>query len=827
MSASGGIPPFLFRALRFQDPDKEVLRKITDSEWEGILRTWPTARVMVSYRLDHGDALPSWVCEKIDQYLGDIAVRFRKIQSAYSEVVDGFRRVSVEHAVIKGFSLYPGYTKEFGFRPQGDIDLYCPPECVDRAQEVVSSLGYVPVHEYEKRLTDHLPTMMPSHRWVPGPNLFDPEMPIGFELHYCFWNEDMMRFRIPGPEEFWNRRINRNIEGFEFPVLHPVDNLGYTALNVLRDLARGLLPIEQLYGIARFLHTQADDAALWDLWQELHEPELRRMEAITFQLARDWFHCRVSEEVAEETERLPTTIQAWFRETSKSGLYPRFGQAKDGTWLHVLLLDSVRDKLGVLREVLFGVGSSPEVPSSEVESADIGDDETPSDKPKRGLAHTYHRLLAYPKWFVSRSALRVAKFPPFFSLGFKIWLSKFNLGKNFWSFFASDFFFDLGMYVFFVLYNLYLLDRGVKENVVGLIASASAVGGIAGAIPAGMLAHRFGMRKALLTCLTMVPLIFALRSIVSSEILLILLAFLGGLFITIWAVCISPAIAQLTNERNRPVGFSAMFSSGIALGILGGQVAGRLPGWLGWVASTTSPGRTKQLALLVACAFVALAVIPVSRIKFSSSPLVKERRVYPSGRFIKRYLAAIAIWTLAGATFDPFYNVYFSQYLHMSVQQIGSIYSYAQFSQVLAIMATPFIFRKVGMVDGIAYLQISAAITLGLLAFCSRVSLASVVYVGYMALHWMTEPGILLLLMNRIPPEERTGASALTFLVINIASAVAAALAGISFTKFGYPLVLTVASIVGLGAAFFFRLMVGDSEHERIADASLRSRTIS
>jgi predicted MFS family arabinose efflux permease len=361
---------------------------------------------------------------------------------------------------------------------------------------------------------------------------------------------------------------------------------------------------------------------------------------------------------------------------------------------------------------------------------------------------------------------------------------------------------------------------------VGYIASASAVGGIAGAIPAGLLAHRFGMRKALLTCLTMVPLIFALRSIVASNILLIVLAFLGGLFITIWAVCISPALAQLTNEQTRPVGFSTMFSSGIAIGILGGQVGGRLPGWIGSAASTTTPAHMKQLALLAACGFVALGLIPLSRIKFSS-PLAKERKVYPSGRFIKRYLAAIAVWTLAGATFDPFYNVYFSQFLHMSVQQIGSIYSYAQLSQVIAIMATPLIFRKFGMVEGIVYLQIAAAITLGVLALCSRVPTASVVYVGYMALHWMVEPGILLFLMNQVPPEERTGASALSFLVINIASALAAALAGASFTKFGYPLVLTVASIVGLGAAFFFRLMVGDREQQHIPDASLSSRTIS
>jgi len=818
---SSGIPTLFFRALRFQDQDRDALRNISDAQWKRILANWSTAKILTSHRFDHRNDLPPWVVQEIDQYRADTALRFQEIKRSYTRVANEFQRLGTDHVVIKGFSLSPGYSDHPALRPQGDIDLYCPPESALQAQQILSDLGYSPEGQQPARLKDQLPTMMPKTGWAPGLNIFDPEMPIGFEPHFRFWDEDFMRFRAPGLDEFWNRRIIRQVDGLTFPGLHPADNLGCTALNALRDLLQGMPSLEQVYGLARFLHTQSNEVQFWDSWQELHEPGLRRLEAMCFQLATDWFGCKVSPEVQEEMDRLPPAIQVWFRETSRSGFYPRTSQAKDGAWLHVLLLESLRDKVDVLRETVFRVGAPPQIAAPASSCADPS-----SHKPKRSLTDSCRRLFAYPAWLVSRSAVRLSTFPSFFGLGFKIWVSKFNLGKGFWLFFTSDFFFDLGMYVFFVLYNLYLLDRGVKENVVGLIASASAVGGIVGAIPAGLLAQRFGMRKALLTCLTMVPLIFALRSIVSSEISLIVLAFLGGLFITIWAVCISPALAQLTNERNRTVGFSTMFSSGIALGILGGQVGGRLPGWLGTVASTTSPERTKQLALLVACAFVAIGAIFVSRIKFSSAP-AKERRVYPSGRFFKRYLAAIAVWTLAGATFDPFYNVYFSQYLHMSVQQIGSIYSYAQFSQVIAIMATPLIFRKFGMVDGIVYLQISAAITLGVLAFCSRESLASIVYVGYMALHWMVEPGILLFLMNRVPAEERTGASALAFLVINIASALAAALAGASFTKFGYPLVLTVASIVGLGAAFFFRLMVGDRERERIPDASLSSRTIS
>jgi MFS family permease len=821
MSASG-IPTSLFRALRFKDPDKKALRQITDAEWEKILQTWSTARVMTSFWLDHrndSDCIPHWVGEKVDQYLADTALRFQKIKVVYGGFARELQNAGIDHAVIKGFSLFPGFTDRPDLRPQGDIDLYCPPETVHRAQKILQERGFIPGPVMEGYIIDHLPTMMPSTPWKPGPNLFDPEMPIGFELHHCFWNEALMYFRLGGVDEFWNRRVERQIEGLSFTSLHPVDSLGYTTLNIFRDLARGLLPIEQVYGLARFLHTRADDEGFWQSWQNFHDPALRRVEAIPFQLAQDWFGCEVPAAAQEEMDQFPPAIHAWFRETSKSGLYPRFGQAKDGTWLHVLLLESPRDKLKVLGDVLFAVGSKP-----EAAVADAADERATAAQPKHGLAQSFRRLMAYPKWFVSRSAIRVAKFPSFFGLGFRLWLSSFNLGKGFWSFFAGSFFFDLGMFIFFVLYNLYLLDRGYKENVLGLVASASAIGGIVGAIPAGLFAERFGLRKALLLCLTSVSGVFALRSVVTNENLLIALAFVGGMVITIWAVCISPAVAQLTNEKSRPLGFSSIFSSGIAVGILGGQAGGRLPGWIGSITSNTTPVHTKQMALLIACALTGLGAIPISRIKFSALP-AKVRKVYPSRRFIGRYLAAMAVWTLAVGAFEPFFNAYFAQHFHMPLQEIGSLFSYAQLSQVLAIMASPILFRKVGVVDGIVYVQIAAAIALGALAMCTRASTAAVVYVGYTALQWMTEPGMMLLLMNRVAPEERTGASALSFLVMNIAGAVATAVAGASFSKFGYPFVLMVVSIVGLVAALIFRIVL--AENERVPDASLSSRIIS
>jgi predicted MFS family arabinose efflux permease len=89
------------------------------------------------------------------------------------------------------------------------------------------------------------------------------------------------------------------------------------------------------------------------------------------------------------------------------------------------------------------------------------------------------------------------------------------------------------------------------------------------------------------------------------------------------------------------------------------------------------------------------------------------------------------------------------------------------------------------------------------------VSSAAIIYVGYTGFQWMSEPAMFSLLMNHLAPSERTGGSALNFLVINVSQALAAAAAGASFARFGYPAVLGVTAGVALIAAFMFRFMLG------------------
>lgn len=64
------------------------------------------------------------------------------------------------------------------------------------------------------------------------------------------------------------------------------------------------------------------------------------------------------------------------------------------------------------------------------------------------------------------------------------------------------------------------------------------------------------------------------------------------------------------------------------------------------------------------------------------------------------------------------------------------------------------------------------------------------------------------LLMDQVAPSEQSGASSLNFLAINMSQAVAAAVAGASFTQFGYRPVLAVTAGVALAAALLFQLLL-------------------
>ncbi|MBA3914169.1 MAG: MFS transporter [Acidobacteriales bacterium] len=357
-----------------------------------------------------------------------------------------------------------------------------------------------------------------------------------------------------------------------------------------------------------------------------------------------------------------------------------------------------------------------------------------------------------------------------------------------------------GVFIIFLLFNLYLLDLGFNEQKIGLISGTLAAGSILGNLPAGWLAQRIGLRNTILACFVGVAATTALRLSAVSLAMQIGSSALSGAVLAMWAVCAPAAVGQLADDRIRPRAFSILFASGIGAGILSGMIGGILPGGLARIWPTASAADLKRAAILLASAVVLGAIVPAVRLR-ELGARVRRRAIYPRSSVLWRFFAALAVWSLATGAFAPLAGVYFSQHLHLRVEEVGSIFSGSQMSQVAAILVAPIVLRRLGLVKGIASMQIATALSLAVLSTLTSPWQAALMYGVFTAFQWMSEPGFYSLLMDKVKEEEREGASALMALVTSSCQALSVSASGIVVRHCGYALALKAIAGMALTAS--------------------------
>ena len=379
--------------------------------------------------------------------------------------------------------------------------------------------------------------------------------------------------------------------------------------------------------------------------------------------------------------------------------------------------------------------------------------------------------------------------------------------RHYWTFLFAENLYDIGLYIFFLLYNLYLLDLGYREDFLGWVTSAMSIGGIAGTLPAAAIARKVGLKRTVICASASVAILCILRTAALDRSWLIGTAFVSGAISSVWAVSLVPMVAALTNERNRATGYSIWTGWGIGLGILVGVVAGSMTGWIRKTGIVASDLPARQIALLIGSGTALLSPLLLMRLPFGRAAK-SEAKVFPRNTFIKRYLLAISVWNVGVGAFNPFFSAYFSRQLHMSVPRIGFVFSATHFAELGGLLAAPFVLRRFGIVPGISLTQAGVALSLALLATGPSALVAGIAYATYGAFQFMCEPATFTLLMSRVETEQRTGASSLSFFVTSASQAASSAVAGVSIVRFGYrPLLISACATTALAAWLFHRLL--------------------
>jgi MFS family permease len=784
-------------ALHLGNPRADGLQGLNDQEWRQALDFSHRSQLTLALRRRMRDTMPAWVRESTDRDAAHNLERLHLLRELYQCLAQSLGEAGIEYAALKGLTHCPDFGSLPEDRTQYDIDLFVPQHLIERARDVVVGLGFESIESMEGSPTDHIPALIRKTGWEWRGDFFDPEMPLAVELHFRFWNGGMERLPAPGTEEFWGRHVTRLTAGMCLPTLSPPDALGFASLHVLKHILHASGRPFHVYEVACFLDSHAGDDSFWSTWSTLHSPELRRLEAVAFRLAAEWFGCRTIAVAQQEMDRLPAATQAWFDEFATSPAGHRFHSRKDELWLHLSLLDSPKDAWSVARRRLFpgrlpGQVDAIYIPQSEMNW-------------RRRLL----KRMRYAAYLSVRLRRHVAALPSAGRSGVRWWWRMNSLGRQFWTFIGAAVLLHFGLFIFALLYNLYLLDLGFREGFLGLLNGVDKAGMVVGIVPAAFVVHRFGLRNTLLATLAALAVIMALRSLAAMRTLLVASAFVWGLVFAVWAVVLAPMIAGVVEEKRRPAAFSLFFATLFAVGIAGNWLGGHLPLWL----------HGKQPALLCAAGMVAASLLVASRLSPGIAGGVASksetewrgpaaRRIYPRGPFLVRYLGPFALWHLATGSFNPLSNAYFRR-LNFPVQQIGAIFSGSQLLQVGTVLLAPVVFRKAGLAPGIAWMMAATAIALGGLAVQASGAAAVAAYAGYMSFQWMSEPGLNTLLMNHVEERERGGASSLNYLVAFSAQAIAAFGAGALTTRFGYGVVLAGAAGIAALAAVLFPALLG------------------
>jgi len=382
--------------------------------------------------------------------------------------------------------------------------------------------------------------------------------------------------------------------------------------------------------------------------------------------------------------------------------------------------------------------------------------------------------------------------------------------QDFRALFVSSFLVDLGLCLYFFTFSLFLVEHHFREQQIGFITASLTVGTVAGTLPASFLIRRYGLRPVMVGYALIAPLLLASRTIFLQVPSQLVLGFLAGIAMSLWTVCFAPTVARLTTKKNRTLGFSIFVTMGIGSGAIAGIIGGYLPGFVTSLKGHASTDGIR-VVLWLACATVGVAAAGLIRLR-RDTPMPASSLVF--GGFLTRFLVAVGVWSFALNFFTSFSNVYLVRELHLPIARIGNIYSVCQVAQVVMVLSAPLLYRRVGLLVGIAMTQICTGFVMLALSRAHGVRSAVGLYIALAAVQWMSGPGISALLMNQTPVSQR-GRAAAGYNVVNMAAgATATVIAGRAFQQFRFAGPLRVDALVAICAAMLlFVLLRGMGSH--------------
>lgn len=331
--------------------------------------------------------------------------------------------------------------------------------------------------------------------------------------------------------------------------------------------------------------------------------------------------------------------------------------------------------------------------------------------------------------------------------------------------------------IYGVIFNLYILRLGFKEDFLGLILSLSSASIGIFAIPAALVCDRLGRKRTLLhsTIFLALSLIFLYNT--NSRELLAFFSVAYGIFTALSIVAGGTFLVENSEPYERMHLFSIYYIICTISTLVGNLIGGFMPDLLAGALSYDTSGVVPyRLTLYVSLAATVLSILPLIFVEEKGKGFIEEakrsyRDIYKStfkSKVIRRMALVYCLCGVGWGISLPYFNVYFDVALRASSSQIGLIFSIAQLAMVVGYILVPMLTERLGKVRFASSVQILSVPFLLIFAFTSSILVAAFGYVMRNMLMNMANPAFNSFKLEIVSPEERSMMNSVTWMACYI-----------------------------------------------------------
>ena len=343
--------------------------------------------------------------------------------------------------------------------------------------------------------------------------------------------------------------------------------------------------------------------------------------------------------------------------------------------------------------------------------------------------------------------------------------------RNACLFLGYVFLISLSLGIYEVIFNLYILRLGFREDFLGLMLSLVSISTGLFAIPAAMFCDRAGRKNTLLLSCLLLLLSFAVLYTTTSTFLLVFFSILYGVSSSLKIVTASTFMVENSTSYERMHLFS-MYYLLYTIGVMIGNFAG---GFLPQTFTSslkidpTGPMAYK-LSLYASLAAVLISLLPLIFIKNKKTVLPGKSDLFSTisstlrSKTIQKLVLVNGLIGMGWGLALPYFNVYFDIVLGASSRQIGFIFSLSQVVMMFTLLFVPILTEWLGKVKVVAMVQLSSIPFLLLFTSTSVLTIAAFGYIMRSAIMNMSNPILSNFNMEVVSEEQRATVNSLIWM---------------------------------------------------------------